>query len=175
MRRGTSFMAGPPTGRPRPGFGRSPTPSPRPRLLVPGDAGGDMRTVGHIRIVAGILDDDRLGPTLPYLAPLDLESHTPLLALAGEPHLHPFLRLAADERRGGGFCGGGGAGSGGPAGPERLALDPLHARGHGGFTNLASGRHLCSLSLPLSLAERVGEGGAVQVRTRSGRLKTRSH
>src|ERR671916_560144 len=136
-----------------------------------------MRPVGHVRVVAGVLDDDGLGPgtVLPHLAPLDGEADAPLFALAGKLYVYLFLRFAACQRPRGGLGGGGGAGSGGPATPELLALDPLHARRHGGFMYLAAGRHRVPLSLPLGLAERVGELRMVQVRARPARAQPRSY
>src|SRR5918995_3749649 len=44
MRRGTSFIAGPPTGSPRPGFVTTPTPSPRSSSILP-PARHDTRAV----------------------------------------------------------------------------------------------------------------------------------
>src|SRR5215212_256575 len=120
------------------------------RLLAQGDASGEVRPVSHVRVVAGILDDDSLGrgTVLPHLAPLDGEADAPLFALAGKLYVYLLLRFAAYQRPRGSLGGGGGASSGGPTAPELLALDPLHARGHRGFTDLAAGRHRVPLDLP---------------------------
>src|SRR4028119_781250 len=122
MRRGVSFMAGPPAASPRPGLVTRPTPSPRssskpgssfhetravtwapsvtsgaspaslttpasaheappappapprPRPARPGARGGGGGAVGPVGVVAGVLDDDGLGPGAadgaPDVAPL---------------------------------------------------------------------------------------------------------
>ena len=64
--RGTGLIAGPPTSRPRPGLVTTPTPTP-PSSSSPGPARqrhrrGEVGAVGDVRVVARVLDDDRLGP-----------------------------------------------------------------------------------------------------------------
>src|SRR4028119_1835418 len=60
-----------------------------------------MRPVGHVRVVAGVLDDDGLGPgtVLPHLAPFDGEADAPLFALAGELYVYLLLRLPSRRPR----------------------------------------------------------------------------
>jgi hypothetical protein len=53
-------MAGPPTGSPSPGLVTMPTPEPLP--FPPRDTGGEMGAVGDVGVVAGVFDDDSLGP-----------------------------------------------------------------------------------------------------------------
>jgi hypothetical protein len=95
--------------------------------------------VCDVGIVAGVLDDYGLGPGAAHLAPLDGEFDPPLLAFFGELYVHAGLGLTAGKSLGGGLGSCGGAGAGGPAGPELLALDLRHARGHGGLRDAARG------------------------------------
>src|SRR3712207_75137 len=100
-----------------------------------------MGAVGDVGVVAGVLDDDGLGPCIAEIAPLHVELDASLPAFPWQLHVDAGLRPATRERAGRGLGSGGGAGTRGPACPELLALDLLHARGHGRFAELTR-RHL---------------------------------
>src|SRR3954463_7923606 len=100
-----------------------------------------MRLMRYVRVISCILDHDGLSPALAHLAPLDGEADAPLLPLAGKLYLYLALHFTVKKSFSGSFRRSGGTAAGSPAGPELLALDPLHARGHRGFADLATSRH----------------------------------
>src|SRR3712207_7418718 len=67
------------------------------------------------------LYDYGLGPSVPHLAPPDLEGDSLLLALFGQLHVDPGLLLSGEERPGCGFGRGGGAGAGCPRSEEHTS------------------------------------------------------
>ncbi len=121
--------------------GRAADGEPEPRLghradPVAGDEGdlaavlafqtdGQVRTVGHVRVVAGVLDDDRLGrPSVGgQLRAVDREAMT---AAVGEADVDRVRRRRAGEQQRRGLRGGRGTRPGGPAAAQRSGA---HLRG----------------------------------------------
>src|SRR5215218_367565 len=75
---------------------------------------------------------------------LNVELIPALPAFPWQLYIDAGLRLAARERAGRCLGGCGGAGTRGPSCPELLALDLLHARGHGRFAELTWRHRLSS-------------------------------
>ena len=98
--RGTGLIAGPPTSSPRPGLVTTPTPTPpsssRPGVVRPAHGGGEMRAVRDVGVVAGVLDDDRLGAVRRDVAALHREADQPL---AGQRDVDVRLDLLVAQRR----------------------------------------------------------------------------
>ena len=140
IRRGTGLIAGSPGATGRPARVTVPTPSPARKVTpLPGAAGTHRRkhqgAVGHVRIVAGILDD--AGGRRRCVLAVDREREGRTLA-ARQGHLDRIGKLAGEQRRIGRLGGRGGAGAGGPAPAERTGLrahDPAYSpRATGGVT-----------------------------------------
>ena len=86
------------------------------RLLAPAHRGGQPRAVGHVRVVARVLDHHRLG--LVFAERAFVYGEADPLAI-GQRDLHGVLDLAGVQRGSGRLGRGGRAGPGGPAGAQR--------------------------------------------------------
>src|ERR671916_473741 len=151
IRRGTSFMAGPPTVSPRPGLVTSPTPSPR-SSSIPGSSRQETRAV---RCAPWVTSGS--SPLRGSLISTSSCATPPISAFAAA-----FAAAAAQV----------------PVVQPVLSLSPLTLCMLGGMEGsriLRPGGMGCSLRLTLGLAERVGEGGAIEVGTCPARLEPRPH
>ena len=112
------------------------------RLAAPAHGGGQPRAVGHVGIVAGVLDHHRHRLALAERALVDGETDP----LAGrQADLHGVEHLAGVQRGGGRLGRGGRAGPGGPAGAQRL-LPHLRRPRQVGLAQLGIWRHVVSLA-----------------------------
>jgi hypothetical protein len=109
---------------PEPGLGHDAHADPAlqhdPGRLVPGDRRGQVRAVGDVGVVAGVLDHDRLRAVRVVRARLDREGHAPA---AGQADLDDLLGRLVAQRRVAAFAAGRGAGARGPAGAQRRRPD----------------------------------------------------
>ncbi len=101
----------------------------------PAHGGGEMRAVRDVGVVAGVLDDDRLGAVGRDVAALHVEADQPLV---GQHHVDPGLDLLAGQRGRRGLGGGRAAGAGRPAAAQRAGADLGGAR-QVGFAQLRAG------------------------------------
>ena len=100
--RGTGLMAGSPTATGRPGLVTRPTPSPParaissagPRGFQAPDPGPDLRPIGDVRVIAGILDHHRLAPNAVLFVPVEGNAQA---AATGQGHLHPLRAGPAQQ------------------------------------------------------------------------------
>src|ERR1700749_258153 len=112
------------------------------RLVAPAHGGGQPRAVGHVGVVAGVLDHHRLG-FLAWYEGAFVHLETDPLAV-GQPDFHGVLHLAGVQRGGGRLGRGGRAGPGGPAGAQRLLPD-LRGPGQVGLAQLGILAHVWPL------------------------------
>src|SRR5919112_806737 len=179
MRRGTSFIAGPPTANPKPGRVTRPTPSPR-SSSTPGASRQETRAVRLAPCVTSGSSPASLTttasaqevPTSHRSTANRTRRSSPLrgsfmsTSLCGSPLRSAFaaaLAAAAAQL---------------PVVHPLLSFSPLTLRMLGGMEGsriFRSGGIAGSSSLLLRLAKRVGEPGAVEVRARPAPPKTRSH
>ena len=137
------------------------------RLVPPTDPRGQVRAVGDVRVVAGVLHHDRRRAPGVDRAGFDGEADP---AAAGQRDLDHVLRPLVAQRRRRGFRGRGRAGAGRPAGAQRLRPDLRGARQvRLAQLGLGVGAHGCPLrsvrrAVRLRAAETVEMPGVVQVR-----------
>ncbi|MNQ74790.1 hypothetical protein D3C85_895590 [compost metagenome] len=84
----------------------------RPRFAAQAHLGVEQGTVGHVRIVTGVLEGSRFGAVLGEAA--ELQAHLHLFAL-GQHDFHRIGRCASQQQTRGGEAGGRGATAGGQA------------------------------------------------------------
>src|SRR5829696_710741 len=179
MRRGTSFMAGPPTGRPSPGFVTTPTPSPRPSS-IPGSSCQETRAVicapwvtsGSSPASLTTTASAQPSPTSHRSTSNFTRRFSPLrgslisTSSCATPLISAFAAafVAAVAQV--------------PVVQPVLSFSPLTLCMLGGMEGsriLRPGGMGCSLRLSLGLTERVGEGGTIEVRTCPARPESRPH
>src|SRR5829696_3547337 len=173
MRRGTSFIAGPPTGSPRPGFVTTPTPSPL-SSSIPGSSLHDTRAVRCASCVTSGSSPASLTTTAS--APQSPTSHrsTSKETRRSAPFLGSFTSTV--------FCGSpvrrafaaalAAAAAQVPVVQPALSFSPLARAMLGG---MAGSRSLRLGDIGLLVAEHVREVRAVQVGARPARRETRTH
>ena len=124
MARGVAVMAGSADLDAQAGLGHHADPlaalQGHPGLGAPAHGGGQVGAVGHVRVVARVLDHHRRALLGGVGAGLDGEGHPPA---AGQADLHAVLRGLVAQGGGRGLGRRGGAGAGGPPGPQRPGPD----------------------------------------------------
>src|ERR671921_2431383 len=179
MGRGASFMAAPPTGGPTPGFVTTPTPPPRPSS-IPGSSCQETRAVICAPWVTSGSSPASLTTTASTQPSPASHRSTSNLTRRSSPlrgslistsscATPPISAFAAAFAA---------AVAQVPVVQPVLSFSPLTLCMLGGMEGsriLRPGGMGCSLRLSLRLAERVGEGGAIEVRTCPASLKPRPH
>src|SRR5918994_2798044 len=181
MRRGTSFIAGPPTASPSPGLVTTPTPSPRSRC-IPGSSHGETRAVRCAPSVTSGSSPASLTTTASAQAPPSPTSQrsTGKRTRRSSPLRGSFMSTSscASPLTSALAAALAAAAAQVPVVQPVLSFSPLTLCMLGGMEGsriLRPGGMGCSLRLSLGLAERVGEGGAIEVRTCPARLEPRPH